>query len=360
MRDTRRSASPPVPVPWAGSRKGPCRGRPRRGRPARPSWCVLRGRGVRGEGASPGSGRAERRGSGGHMDGRRRSGGGLLAGMGDALAVGRARFARVAAKGQPALALLMLGTVPSPADRGPGPAGRAAPAAVYRGVEGETAVAVPRLDGDVDVDGVLDEAPWAEAALLTGFSQYLPVDGLPAADSTEVLVWYSAHAPLPGRARARAPRARERDARRPGPRLRRRLRPDPAGHLPRRSPRASLRGEPAGGPGRRHADRGAARQPDVQRGGGERAHRPVAGLRVRLQGAGHRRTATRSRSASRSRACAIRPRSRRPGESTFCARSSTRGSSRPGRRCAAARRRSSPRAARSRGWPACAAGSCST
>ena len=27
--------------------------------------------------------------------------------------------------------------------------------------------------------------------MLTGFSEYLPVDGLPAEDSTEVLVWYS-------------------------------------------------------------------------------------------------------------------------------------------------------------------------
>ena len=41
------------------------------------------------------------------------------------------------------------------------------------------------------VDGVLDEPEWQRAALLTGFSQYLPVDGLPAADSTEILLWYS-------------------------------------------------------------------------------------------------------------------------------------------------------------------------
>ena len=41
------------------------------------------------------------------------------------------------------------------------------------------------------MDGVLDEAVWARAAVLTGFSQFSPVDGVPAADSTEVLVWYS-------------------------------------------------------------------------------------------------------------------------------------------------------------------------
>src|SRR5712692_8637451 len=37
----------------------------------------------------------------------------------------------------------------------------------------------------------LDEPVWRQAALLTGFSQYRPVDGRPAADSTQVLVWYS-------------------------------------------------------------------------------------------------------------------------------------------------------------------------
>src|SRR5919109_893458 len=35
---------------------------------------------------------------------------------------------------------------------------------------------------------------WARAARLTGFSQYAPNDGVPAADSTEVLVWYSPNA----------------------------------------------------------------------------------------------------------------------------------------------------------------------
>ena len=41
------------------------------------------------------------------------------------------------------------------------------------------------------VDGALDEQGWARAAVLTGFSQFFPVDGVAAADSTEVLVWYS-------------------------------------------------------------------------------------------------------------------------------------------------------------------------
>jgi hypothetical protein len=65
---------------------------------------------------------------------------------------------------------------------------------VYHGRLNATAAAAPRLEADVEIDGILDEAAWAHAAVLTGFSQYEPVDGLPAADSTEVLVWYSPYA----------------------------------------------------------------------------------------------------------------------------------------------------------------------
>ena len=41
------------------------------------------------------------------------------------------------------------------------------------------------------MDGRLDEAVWQRAAVLSGFSQYLPNDDRPADDSTTVLVWYS-------------------------------------------------------------------------------------------------------------------------------------------------------------------------
>ncbi|MCA9736354.1 MAG: carbohydrate binding family 9 domain-containing protein [Gemmatimonadetes bacterium] len=61
----------------------------------------------------------------------------------------------------------------------------------YVGLAGETAVEVPRHEVAVEVDGVLDEDVWAGAARLTGFSQYSPQDGVAAADSTEILVWYS-------------------------------------------------------------------------------------------------------------------------------------------------------------------------
>lgn len=65
------------------------------------------------------------------------------------------------------------------------------PGPVYRGSARDLDVAPPRIDASVRIDGVLDEAPWSRAALLTGFSQYRPSDGRPAEDSTEVLVWYA-------------------------------------------------------------------------------------------------------------------------------------------------------------------------
>jgi len=53
-------------------------------------------------------------------------------------------------------------------------------------------VEIPRVeDAAVEIDGVLDEAVWARAAVLTNFSQHEPVDGRPAAERTEVLVWYA-------------------------------------------------------------------------------------------------------------------------------------------------------------------------
>ena len=65
---------------------------------------------------------------------------------------------------------------------------------VYRGREKAIAVQIPRVEADIVVDGNLTEPVWSLAAVLTGFSQYSPSDGVPAADSTRVLVWYSATA----------------------------------------------------------------------------------------------------------------------------------------------------------------------
>jgi hypothetical protein len=106
-----------------------------------------------------------------------------------------------------ALALLALLAAPRAAATAPNAAAQT-PAAAPRAVEqiptpsgpvynarlGQTRVEAPRLEATVTVDGVLDEDAWARSALLTGFSQYQPVDGRPSPDSTEVRVWYSPHA----------------------------------------------------------------------------------------------------------------------------------------------------------------------
>jgi hypothetical protein len=75
---------------------------------------------------------------------------------------------------------------------GAGEAPRPAAQDVYNGRANQLRVRPPRLDeAGVSQDGRLDEPQWARAALLTGFSQFSPIDGAAADDSTEVLVWYS-------------------------------------------------------------------------------------------------------------------------------------------------------------------------
>ena len=61
----------------------------------------------------------------------------------------------------------------------------------YSGREDRTAVRPPRSELAVTIDGALDEPVWAQAVVLNDFSQFSPVDGVPAQDTTEVLVWYS-------------------------------------------------------------------------------------------------------------------------------------------------------------------------
>ncbi|HEX6307649.1 MAG TPA: DUF5916 domain-containing protein [Longimicrobiales bacterium] len=52
-------------------------------------------------------------------------------------------------------------------------------------------IEVPRHEQEVEIDGVLDEQVWSDAALLDDFTQYEPADGRPAAERTEVRVWYA-------------------------------------------------------------------------------------------------------------------------------------------------------------------------
>lgn len=59
---------------------------------------------------------------------------------------------------------------------------------------GAPTVIVPRASQPITLDGALDEPAWNEAARLTGFSQYQPVDQRPAAEATEVRVFYTPQA----------------------------------------------------------------------------------------------------------------------------------------------------------------------
>src|ERR671913_730873 len=65
-----------------------------------------------------------------------------------------------------------------------------APPVIVQG-KGSPTAEIPRLEGEIQIDGKLDEPVWSRATRLSGFWQYQPVDGRPAEDETEVLVWYA-------------------------------------------------------------------------------------------------------------------------------------------------------------------------
>ena len=86
------------------------------------------------------------------------------------------------------LSLLLLVQAAAPGVPGSAPAG---PGVAVEG-KGSPTAGIPRVEGaQVRVDGELDEPVWSGATRLTGFWQYQPVDGRPAEESTEVLVWYA-------------------------------------------------------------------------------------------------------------------------------------------------------------------------
>jgi len=65
----------------------------------------------------------------------------------------------------------------------------------YSGREGALNVRPPRIEpSSISVDGRLDEREWNEAAVLSDFTQYTPIEGEPASQETEVRVFYSADA----------------------------------------------------------------------------------------------------------------------------------------------------------------------
>jgi hypothetical protein len=57
--------------------------------------------------------------------------------------------------------------------------------------KGSPTAEIPRIEASIQIDGKLDDAVWSQATRLTGFWQYQPVDGRPAEEETEVLVWYA-------------------------------------------------------------------------------------------------------------------------------------------------------------------------
>lgn len=59
---------------------------------------------------------------------------------------------------------------------------------------GAPAVAVPKETQPITIDASLDEPAWSNAARLTGFSQYQPVDQRAAVEPTEVRVFYTTQA----------------------------------------------------------------------------------------------------------------------------------------------------------------------
>jgi hypothetical protein len=91
-------------------------------------------------------------------------------------------------------ALLLAAIQLSPADGAPIPgasalSSHADSATVYDGAARELDVVVPRIGRvDISIDGRLDEAAWLDAAVLTGFTQYSPIEGSSASENTTVRV----------------------------------------------------------------------------------------------------------------------------------------------------------------------------
>ncbi len=59
----------------------------------------------------------------------------------------------------------------------------------YHGDAGQLEVPGPKLpDAEITIDGVLDDESWANAPVLTGFTQFDPVEGVPATQRTEARI----------------------------------------------------------------------------------------------------------------------------------------------------------------------------
>lgn len=89
------------------------------------------------------------------------------------------------------LGVLSLGQDARAQDAEPGAATAAAPssAVVYDGERGQLDVPSPWVpEESIDIDGRIDEVLWETAPVLTGFTQFEPVEGVPATQRTEARV----------------------------------------------------------------------------------------------------------------------------------------------------------------------------
>ena len=64
----------------------------------------------------------------------------------------------------------------------------------HSGKDGRLEVPVPRIANPPKIDGRLDEDVWQQAPILCGFTQFMPADGVPACEQTDVLVLYDQEA----------------------------------------------------------------------------------------------------------------------------------------------------------------------
>ncbi len=76
-------------------------------------------------------------------------------------------------------------------DGGPARIGSSADSMTFSGRTGRLDVTIPRIEHpDVRIDGRLDEAVWQQAALLNDFTQYEPVENIPATEATETYIFF--------------------------------------------------------------------------------------------------------------------------------------------------------------------------
>ncbi|NJD19457.1 MAG: carbohydrate binding family 9 domain-containing protein, partial [Gemmatimonadetes bacterium] len=63
---------------------------------------------------------------------------------------------------------------------------------VFSGRDGQLEVVTPKLpEAAIRLDGNLDEPAWQQAAVLSGFTEFEPIEGIAPEDRTEIRVFYT-------------------------------------------------------------------------------------------------------------------------------------------------------------------------